>query len=246
MTEKIYPPLKRICNTSKTLPLIVNTSPILRKIKVKTTSQGEDMSDDDNVGLFDLDGSLADYDVSMLREMRSLQHPDEPPIEDLHDESQAYLVNRMRLIKRQPDWWLDLPLIPKGLAVYKAAQSIGFNVQIFTKGPKSLPMAWKEKLEWCQNHLGPDVDVHVVPVKGLTYGKFLYDDFPDYMLAWLKHRPRGLGIMPATKQNADFNHPQVIKHYEHNLADVISALRIVKDRQSREPLNLSREILSLS
>lgn len=196
---------------------------------------------EDDVGLFDMDGSLADYEGALMRDMEMLRSPSEPPFDDPHDESQPHLVARTRLIKSQPGWWLGLAPIKMGWDVYHAALDLGFNNHILTKGPKRYPQAWKEKVEWCHREIGPVADVHVVSDKKLVYGKFLYDDFPEYMLRWLSFRPRGLGIMPVNRHNADFSHPQVIKYTGDNLPFVIKALGSVKNRQSREPFDL-REI----
>lgn len=196
------------------------------------------MTDDLNIGLFDMDGSLADYEGRLLRDLEILRSPEEPVHENVHDESQPHIVARTRLIKSQPGWWLDLPTIEIGLEVYRMALELGFNCQILTKGPKRYPDAWKEKVQWCQKHIGMGVDVHVVSDKQLVYGKFLYDDFPDYMLRWLHYRPRGLGIMPVNKHNADFQHPQVLKYDGANLVEVMTALNTVKGRAPGSPLTL--------
>jgi 5'-nucleotidase len=74
--------------------------------------------------------------------------------------------------------------------------------------------------------------------KSLVYGTFLYDDYLPYMEAWLKHRPRGLGIMPVTRSNRDFRHPQVVKWDGTNFDEVKRALTAAYARGSREPLVL--------
>jgi 5'-nucleotidase len=192
----------------------------------------------DDIGLFDMDGSLADFDGAMRRDLERLRAPEEPPLPaDLWiDDERSHLRERMRLIKGRPGWWRDLPPVEPGFVVYRAARDLGFNNQILTKGPKLYAAAWAEKLEWCQRHLGDEIDVHVVSDKRIVYGKFLYDDYPDYMLRWLRHRPRGLGIMPVTPSNRDFRHPNVLRWDGTNLDAVTRALAFVKNRQPGEPL----------
>ncbi|MBX9879939.1 MAG: hypothetical protein K2Y22_15890 [Candidatus Obscuribacterales bacterium] len=123
-----------------------------------------------------------------------------------------------------------------GFQILELAREIGFQINVLTQGPRSKPLAWKEKVEWCQIHVGANVDIHITRNKGMVYGKFLYDDYPEYMLKWLQHRPRGLGIMPLNKQNKDFAHPQVVMWDGTNIQQVAEALRTVYKRQPGEAL----------
>ena len=190
----------------------------------------------DNIGLFDMDGSLVDYEGALRSDLTKLAAPSDPPLDCLWDDSKVWLASRMRLIKSMPGWWRNLPPIESGMMVYHLALHMGFQCQVLTKGPKKHSSAWAEKLEWCQHHLHGDIDVHVVSDKKIVYGKFLFDDYPDYMLRWLKHRPRGLGIMPVTPYNKDFVHPNVLMYDGSNLDAVRTALESVKNRQPGEPL----------
>lgn len=203
----------------------------------KRTTPNESASTD-SIGLFDLDGSLADYDKAVLAKLMILKSPDEPVVHDVREAFQVpYLKARIELISREPNWWLNLEPIPMGFQVLEVAKAIGFQIHVLTQGPKAIPLAWKEKVEWCQKHLGPDIDIHITRNKGLVYGKFLYDDYPDYMLRWLKHRPRGLGIMPVNKINKDFQHPQVVRWDGSNLEQVSELLRAAFHRRAGEPLD---------
>jgi hypothetical protein len=74
--------------------------------------------------------------------------------------------------------------------------------------------------------------------KGRVYGRVLYDDYPDYMLKWLKNRPRGLGIMPVTQANKNFTHPQVVRYDGTNHKVVERALQAVFNRKPMEGLVL--------
>lgn len=192
----------------------------------------------DNIGLFDLDGSLADYDKAVLEGLFALRSPEEPVVEDVREAHKfPHLQARIDLICRQPNWWLNLEPIPMGFQVLTLAKQIGFQIHVLTQGPKTKPLAWKEKVEWCQKHLGADIDIHITRNKGMVYGKFLYDDFPDYMLRWLEHRPRGLGIMPANWRNRDFSHPQVVRWDGTNLEEVAERLRAAYRRLPGEALD---------
>jgi 5'(3')-deoxyribonucleotidase len=197
----------------------------------------------DRIALFDMDGSLADYDVAMRRDLRSMRGPTEPALADttnLHDlEDQPHLDARMRFIKSHPGWWRNLPRMEAGFQIVSLAHELGFNINILTKAPSSHSSAWTEKYQWCRAQ--PELieaDVHLTMNKGLVYGTFLYDDYPRYMDMWLKHRPRGLGIMPATPENAHYSHPNVIKWNGTNLNDIRTAMQNAFDRVPREDLVL--------
>jgi hypothetical protein len=85
--------------------------------------------------------------------------------------------------------------------------------------------------------LGPDVDITITRDKGLVYGLVLVDDWPKYILRWLKWRPRGLVIMPASTSNEKFKHPQVIRYdgSRESFDQVDTAMRKVLVRKPREP-----------
>lgn len=194
-----------------------------------------------DIALFDMDGSLADYEGAMFRDLEALRSPGEPVItgENLWElEKHTHLRERMALIKRQPEWWLNLAPIPAGMTVLRLCEQLGFEVHILTKGPKKHSNAWDEKVRWCQRYIEADVDIHVTSDKGLVYGKLLYDDYPAYMQRWLRHRPRGLGIMPVTPHNQDFTHPNVVKWDGTNIEEVTRAITIVKSRKPGEELAL--------
>lgn len=197
-----------------------------------------------NIAMFDLDGSLANYVDALVRDMIQLSSPDDDPItaDNLYTlEKQQHIRNRMRLIKRQPNWWLDLEPIENGFTAMNIAKQIGFNIQILTKGPDKAPLAWKEKLEWVHRHVNEQAGVYVTSGdKGLVYGKVLYDDYPDFMDSWLKNRSRGLGIMPVTTYNKDYTHPNVVKWDGTNVEELTFALTTAFNRQSGQSLCLAK------
>jgi hypothetical protein len=201
------------------------------------------MNTNENIGLFDLDGSLAGYDDELARCLNLVRHPDEPVVtaQNLRElENAPYIGARMKLIKSQPGWWAGLPLIPKGLAVYRLAYEIGFTNKILTKGPKSHSLAWKEKLDWVFNNLSDETEVTITFDKSDVYGKFLYDDYLDFGLKWLKNRPRGLVIMPVERISDEIIHPRILQYDGSNLTQVEDALHVCYSRQPEEPMVIPR------
>ena len=87
-------------------------------------------------------------------------------------------------------------------------------------------------------NLGKDIDITITRDKSLVYGKVLVDDYPAYAERWLKHRSRGLVIMPANKDNREYKHPQVIRFDGSNLAQVREAMERVKLRKPYEELGI--------
>ncbi len=199
----------------------------------------------EKIALFDLDGSLADFDHALRRDLRLLRGPREAEItettnlHELEDEF-PFIKARMDFIKFKPGWWRTLRRIEVGFTIVGEAQKIGYHINILTKASRHNAAAWMEKVEWC--HKQPELanaDIHLTMNKGLVYGKLLFDDYPVYMDKWLLHRPRGLGIMPATLDNAEYSHPNVIKYDGTNLQEVVAAMERAFMREAKSPLPLS-------
>jgi 5'-nucleotidase len=206
---------------------------------------------DDNVFLWDMDGSLADYEGGLLKYLAKIRGPHDPVLhlESIWDteKREPWFKERIRLIKSLPGFWKNLDPILKGFAVYKMAREMGFQNEVLTKGPKKHSTAWAEKVEWCAHYFGEDLDVHVVSNKSRVYGKVLYDDFPDYVEGWLAHRPRGLVIMPvkksATLTHPVYSHPNVIKWdgRDETFSYIGRMLKRVLTRKPNEPLDLKED-----
>lgn len=179
------------------------------------------------IALFDLDGTMADYDKALRADLEKIRSPHEPPLPDDLFTAAPYIEARRHMITSQVGWWLKLERFQLGWDILKEVNRLGFDVSILTKGPTRKSNAWSEKIEWCAEHL-PSHGVTITHDKGLVYGKVLVDDYPDYIAAWLKYRPRGQVIMPAHEFNKNFTHPQVLRYDGTNLNQVIETLSNLK------------------
>ncbi|MFO0875624.1 MAG: hypothetical protein U0575_16895 [Phycisphaerales bacterium] len=182
-----------------------------------------------HIVLFDIDGTLADYEGAMRRDLRRLSAPGEPQYE-LHDHAApAYFGARLDFIKGQPGWWRELPRLQHGFDILEVARELGAEIQILTTGPHNTPSAWMEKVQWCHANVGERSKVTVTEEKSLVFGKILVDDTPDYHRAWLERHPHGWGVMPVAPTNAGFTHPRVVRYDGSNLDEVRARMRAVLD-----------------
>jgi 5'(3')-deoxyribonucleotidase len=184
------------------------------------------------IALFDLDDTLCDYGGAMFESLEKLRSPKEPKTRLYGNGEQIpyYLEQRMNLIRREEDWWVNLPKLQLGWNILKVAKKLDFKIIILSKGPRRNPVAYSGKKKWIDKNLGYDTDVILTQDKGLVYGRVLVDDFPPYIESWLKHRPRGLVIMSANKRNKNFVHPQVIRYDGTNIEEVWSAMKKARFR----------------
>lgn len=180
----------------------------------------------EKIALFDMDGTLCDYDRSLKKHMLQLQSPGEANFTGMeHNNAPSYLKNRADLIRNNIDWWINLPELKIGFDIWHLTAKYNYRRMILTQGPRKNPSAWAGKKIWIDNHFGPDIDITITRDKGLVYGKILVDDFPEYIERWLKWRPRGMVIMPANKNNASFKHSQVVRYDGTNLKEVESIIK---------------------
>lgn len=180
----------------------------------------------EKIALFDMDGTLCDYDSGLEQSMVKLQSPMEPSYSGVpREDAPAYLKARADIIRLDPEWWATLPQFKLGFDIWDMAEKLGYRRMILTQGPKRNPNAWTGKKLWIDRNLGQNADITITRDKGLVYGKVLVDDWPEYVERWLKWRPRGLVIMPANKANVDFKHPQVIRYDGTNFIQVVDALK---------------------
>jgi 5'-nucleotidase len=183
----------------------------------------------DKIALFDMDGTLADYDGQLLKDLNKIRSPYEPEITNTHfDDNPDWVEQRRHVITNQTGWFLNLPKFELGFDILEQCGYLGYKISILTKGPRSKYAAWTEKLQWVHEHVGKDeIDgVTICHDKSLVYGNVLCDDYPEYIEGWLKHRPRGLVIMPAHEFNKDFKHPNVVRYDGTNMNEV--TIRLVE------------------
>lgn len=178
----------------------------------------------ENICLFDMDGTLCHYDQAMLDCLESLRSPSEPPSVMPRDDAPAYIRRRADLIRSSEKWWAGLPKFQLGFDVWDMAGDLGYRRMILTQGPKRNPASWSGKKMWIDANLGTDVDITITRDKGLVYGRVLVDDYPEYVTRWLKWRPRGVVIMPASPDNVGYTHAQVIRYDGANRRQVYEAL----------------------
>jgi 5'(3')-deoxyribonucleotidase len=201
------------------------------------------------VALVDMDGTVADYDTGIRWYMDDIRSPEETGPEVYHgfeEPEPDFYRARVVLIRNQAGWWRNLMPLPDGLQIVRMLEDLGFEIHVLTKGPKTSPNAWTEKVEWCKKHL-PEIPVTIASDKGLVFGRVLVDDWPPYVVDWLKFRPRGLVVMPDRPWNQGFEHPNVVRafvnqngarcsHLLTNREEVFERLQRAYDRVDGEPL----------
>ncbi len=162
--------------------------------------------------LFDLDGTLADFDKRMRKELALLRGPSEDPaLDETAAEELPHMKARRRLIKSQPGFWRSLEKIPLGFQILAEVRELRFRCHVLSKGPRKVSLAWSEKVEWCDEHI-PDLPIVLAEDKGLVYGKVLVDDWPAYIERWLQWRPRGLVLAVAQPWNVGID-----ERFPHNV-----------------------------
>jgi hypothetical protein len=183
------------------------------------------IKESEKIALFDMDGTLCDYETKLIADLSLLRAPTEMLVTSVpKDDAPKYLRARADLIRLTTEWWENLPKFQLGFDIWDLIGDMRWRRMILTQGPKKNPNAWMGKKMWIDKNLGTDVDITITRDKGLVYGKILVDDWPDYILRWLEWRPRGLVIMPASKQNIGFSHKQVVRYDGENLKAVIDRI----------------------
>jgi hypothetical protein len=183
----------------------------------------------DHLGLVDMDGTICDYDAQLRLDYEKVRSPSDPPFIPFQKNAPNYVKARIDLIRNQTGWGLNLPEYQPGFDILNLAKELEFQINILTKGPRSSPNAWTEKLQWAMKHV-PGAAVTVTENKGLVYGTFLVDDYPEYVESWLEWRPRGLAILPLNENNKGFKHPSAIIYDGTNLKEVRELMIRARDR----------------
>ena len=182
----------------------------------------------ENIALFDMDGTLCDYDTSLRQELEQLRAPEEPILRGEIRNAPRHIQNRADIIRSSQDWWASLPKFKLGWDILEIAKELGYRIMILTQGPRRNPSSWAGKKIWIDDNLGQDTDITITRDKGLVYGKVLVDDYPEYVEKWLQWRKRGLVIIPANNSNLSYSPPQVIRYDGTNLNEVKKAMEKVK------------------
>lgn len=194
------------------------------------------------IALIDLDGTIANYDGAMKRELALMAAPGEPTDYE-HSNNPAWIEARRRSASRVPGFWRNLEKLNDGFEILAMVKEIGFEVHILTKGPSTKSLAWAEKVEWVREHV-PGVNITITEDKSLVYGRVLVDDWTPYFGAWLDTRPRGLVIVPPQPWNTDATEvsPRVVRyvsgHPRPEEAHTFLALKAAYDRKNGEPLTM--------
>lgn len=184
------------------------------------------------IALFDMDGTICDYVGSMKRVLDKLRAEGEPYVDPFsidNDPKYDYLWERMDLIKADERWWANLPRLQLGFDILDMTKELGFYIEVLTQAPKTHPAALSGKLKWILENLDEDTDFTMTRNKSRHYGNVLVDDYPEYILGWLKYRKNGLVIMPANEYNIKFKHEQVIRYDGGNKAEVRASLLKIRD-----------------
>ena len=92
------------------------------------------------IALFDMDGTLCDYDLGLESSLAPLRCPHEPR-RRVRDRESKWLKARMDLIRSSTDWWADLPRLDLGFDLWRMAGEVGYRRMILTQGPKKNPNA---------------------------------------------------------------------------------------------------------
>jgi hypothetical protein len=171
------------------------------------------------IALFDMDGTLADYQGTIVKDLNCLRSPteDEFTIASIQEPVPNWLEARMDLIKAQPGWWIKLPQLADGFKVLKYAAMLGFTLQVCTKGPWKAVSGWTEKVIWCRENIDPlgftgrGIDITTTMDKSQVYGTVLVEDWVPYVRGWLRWRKRGIVILLDRPYNQGFEHPQVTR-----------------------------------
>jgi FMN phosphatase YigB (HAD superfamily) len=188
----------------------------------------------EKIALFDLDGTLCDYDAKIEEGYNLIKSPEEHPYQTFkHKQEPEYIHERIKLIRNQTNWWEKLPRLKLGFDVLGIANELNFNINILTKGPASSYNAWTEKAKWVKKNIKndyPNAKLTITEDKGLVYGTVLVDDWIEYAERWLTWRPRGVVIMPAHPWNKEYSHPNVTRYDGTNIEQVKDKLIWAKNR----------------
>lgn len=181
------------------------------------------------IALFDMDGTLADFDGAIKAGLERMRSPGEPELKDIYgdEENAPWMKERRQAIKQRPGFWAELAPLQLGFDILTEAKALNFTSHILSKGPQWQHAAWAEKVQWCHKYV-PDVPIILAQDKGLVYGKMLCDDWPPYFMRWLEWRPRGLVVSVKQPWNVHVKHPNVVIYDGNNLEEVRDRMATIR------------------
>ena len=143
--------------------------------------------------LVDMDNTIANHNERLFYDMKK-HLPDDfdfSTIDTTPDGSNPkWIESIMDSIRLKPGWWESLEPIQKNLDfVYRLSEKN--RIVIATKGPKSKPLAWAEKLLWCQRNLIFEFDIAVTTDKSFIAGDLLFDDAVSSVCGWIDRNKDG-------------------------------------------------------
>lgn len=181
--------------------------------------------------LVDLDGTLADFEWEMTRNLEELAAPGEPARAWDHDKEPPHIKARRRLIKKLPGFWSGLREMRDGFDVLDLLVREGYAINVLTKAPAKNYPVWSEKAQWCDEHLSwAKPRITMTEDKEGVDGDLLLDDWPEYVGPWLDAHPDGWVIMPAHDYNKGYRHPRCLRYDGRNLAAVKALVAKIKER----------------
>ena len=102
----------------------------------------------EDIALFDMDGTLCDYDVAMFKEFEKIRGPEEQQYRPLEDgTAPEHIKRRMELISSREEFWVDMPRLKLGWDILEIAKELGFRNMILTQAPRKEHLALSEKKE---------------------------------------------------------------------------------------------------
>jgi len=168
--------------------------------------------------LFDLDGTMVDYDNAIKRDYYFYKNPNDPHYS--HENKKiSHLRKLIDLIRCKNGWWLKLTKNKLGFDIYNIAIEIGYKPTILSKAPRNCPNAYTEKYLWVKENIG-DIDVIISPNKTIVDGLVLVDDYPKFVDPWLNEHPDGIAILPKNENNDGYSHQRAIIYDGSNITEV--------------------------
>lgn len=170
------------------------------------------------IALFDMDGTLSDYDHAMLKHQRAIS-PDPANVEVIRDTAPSHELKLREYIWKQPGFWEEQKILSSGNQVFNLMLSLGFIPKIVTKAPYLNDNAWVEKVRWARKYYH-NVDILILSgSRRNVYGKVLVDDNLDNVDEWLDAWEDGKALIPTRTPTYNYKHPRAMHYYSiSNLA----------------------------